>query len=82
MKIVALSSVLKSKATSLKMTDSRNNTDDKPFVRRFSSNSTVKRYTNFNSLKLENMDFLSKLQNTKLNVLGFLFRKISITASI
>jgi hypothetical protein len=70
MKIIALSSVLKSKTGSIKVTDSRAQTEEIP-VRRFSSHTTVKKYTNFNSLKLENMDILSKLQNTKFNVIAY-----------
>ncbi len=84
MKIIVLSSVLKSRPASIKASDNRVNTatEDKPFFRRFSSHTTVKKYTNINSLKLENMDFLSKLQNTKLNVSRHLYRKSNTTSSI
>ncbi len=80
MKIIALSSVLKSKPASIKMNDIRINTasEEKPFIRRFSSHTTVKKYTNYNSLKLENMDFLSKLQNTKLNVYRHIYTENKI----
>ncbi len=74
MKIIPLNSVLKNRTGSIKMTNSRIPTEEIP-VRRFSSHTTVKKYTNFNSLKLENMDFLSKLQNAKLNVSIMLTRK-------